>query len=322
MPLPIIAAAVGTAGRVATQAAVTGVRVVARGTVATARGAVQGATSTARGVAQGTSRVTEKTARVGNSLAQKSGRFVARKVVNSLDDRLTGAYDEKKAIRNELQGASLLRPTKMPGQMFRSAPVPGFIKRAGFALMPGDSKKVARRMGITPPVSRSPARKAFGAGKATYRISKGTGHAMVAFAFFLDILPILLAVVMLFAAFQGPIPPDSETPWWNVVAKAKEAAEAWGAKAGGAFKIVLGVLVLAPATYFLASLLVPVLAFLFFLFWFLSKRVNPFSIPGALLLALETIPFVNILPTITLVVWRRVRASRKEDELRYMLSSS
>jgi hypothetical protein len=128
---------------------------------------------------------------------------------------------------------------------------------------------------------------------------------------------------MLFATFHGTVPEDNvETAWWNAYAHLKEAAKSFGNMATGAFTAAAGILILAPATYFLASLLVPVFAFLLFLFWFLMKRVNPFSITGALFMMLETLPMVNLLPAITLVVWRRVRASRREDEVRSALTNT
>lgn len=167
-----------------------------------------------------------------------------------------------------------------------------------------------------------------GSGAVRYRISKGTGRLMVAFAFILDMLPIILAVVMLFAAFSGSVPPadtstQSDVPWWNVYGhweNMEAKVDAWlvefGERASNVFLAAAGVLILAPATYFIASFLAPILGFLIFLFWFLSKGVNPFSITGALLMLVEAVPFANLLPTITLVVWRTVRVSRKEDELR------
>ena len=153
-----------------------------------------------------------------------------------------------------------------------------------------------------------------------YRISKRTGFAMITTAILFDLLPIILALMMLFAAFQGGGGPQEapDTPWWNVYQQAKDFVQSIGDAAEGAVVAVLSIVVFAPLAYVVGSLLAPFLALLVFTLWFFMKGVNPFSITGLLIMFIEfvPIPFANILPGITVVVWRRVRASRREDEVR------
>ncbi len=83
-----------------------------------------------------------------------------------------------------------------------------------------------------------------------------------------------------------------------------------------------GVFFILPLLYTITSFLSLFIGYLFFTFWFMFKGVYiwSFSKPKKILVTLttaflETIPFVNLLPGITIMVWRHVKYTQMEDAI-------
>lgn len=169
------------------------------------------------------------------------------------------------------------------------------------------------------------------------RISKGQGRLMIGIGLLFDLLPILIILVLFMVGIYFIVTTSGLTEladvattisdpdagfWEKTAAKTKGA---WiGFRVG--FETILatafGVFFFLPLLYTLTSFMSVFIGYLLFTFWFMFRGVYiwSFSNPKKILVTLttailETIPLVNLLPGITIMVWRHVKYTQMEDAL-------
>jgi hypothetical protein len=171
------------------------------------------------------------------------------------------------------------------------------------------------------------------------RISKGTGRFMIAVAILFDFIPLIMiiAAIGVSAYFVGGFNTAEEVAnsragdaaiqqggFWNTVGgyAVKGVAGTIGTAkvtkavvAGGVVGIFIG-----PIIYTVGSYLSIIFGYLIFTFWFLFKGVNMWSfnsmqkvLVNLSAFIVELVPGVNILPGISIMVWRHVKLSQLED---------
>lgn len=169
-----------------------------------------------------------------------------------------------------------------------------------------------------------------------HRISKGTGRLMVFVGLLFDMLPLLLIIVVMAFIFSGlnnsvteaacddnAITRFLNTPVWDWGEKGDVMTVCEGAtlaSAGVAF--IGGGIIMGPALYAIGSIISVFLAFVVFLMWFGSKGVFVLSLSSGRIMinmftfVVESVPVLNIIPTITFATWRHVHITQKKDEKR------
>lgn len=178
------------------------------------------------------------------------------------------------------------------------------------------------------------------------RISKGKGRLMIGIGLLFDLLPVLILLVVFVTGIYFIVTTsglteladdiaavsDSElrnsdagnwekvirpiSGWWGI----GKAAATVGL--GTILGTVVGVFFILPMLYTITSFMSVFVGYLFFTFWFMFNGVYiwSFSKPKKILVTLttaflETIPLVNLLPGITVMVWRHVKYTQMEDAL-------
>lgn len=150
---------------------------------------------------------------------------------------------------------------------------------------------------------------------------------MVAVAILIDLLPlifILLAVGLVVYVLAGDVGQDMlDSVGGNYVDDRWNRLQIlWKAGRAGAGGLMLLVFV-GPLLYTVASFLSIFFGYLLFTFWFMFKGVNMWSfrsmqrvIVNLTAAVVELIPLVNLLPGISLMVWRHVKLSQMEDRVK------
>jgi hypothetical protein len=172
------------------------------------------------------------------------------------------------------------------------------------------------------------------------RISKSQGRAMVFVAVFFDFLALLtvLLTIMLMIYYVGsnfgyemglvnevteevssdfPMTMEGAGGVASKLAVAGVSATAKAALGIGSLFFII------PIFYTVISLLSTLLAYFVFTIWFLLKGVNMWSFDNGQRVGInlvsgiiELVPILNILPAITVMVWRHVKISQKEDQVK------
>lgn len=169
------------------------------------------------------------------------------------------------------------------------------------------------------------------------RISPSYGRVMILVGAFFDLIPILLVigaigltVYGMGATFGGTVKSiqnaDDACSWSNLmlpfgVHKCLAYKGSAGAKVALSLASGIGVgIFIGPTLYVFGSYLSSITAYIFLSLWFLLKGVNIWSfsntkkvITNVSSIIVENIPVLNLLPGITLMVWRHVKISQMED---------
>lgn len=149
------------------------------------------------------------------------------------------------------------------------------------------------------------------------RISKSHGFIMIVVGILFDLLPFILILAAIGVVMYG-LGGDAET-----VAGAAQGSKLDMFKLGvsGAGGIATAILA-GPLLYVIGSFITLVFGYFSFTIWFLFKGVNIWSfnsvqrvLVNAIAVAVESIPILNMLPGITLMVWRHVKVTQAEDFL-------
>lgn len=151
---------------------------------------------------------------------------------------------------------------------------------------------------------------------------------MVLIAIFFDLLPIIfifISIALIAYALSDGIGEDivDLAQSGNFITEWKNKAEIAAQAAAGATASLAVLIFLGPALYTIGSFISVFFGYIFFTVWFFMKGVNIWSFDstervGVNLLAgiIELIPMINILPGITVMVWRHVKISQKEDRVK------
>ncbi len=141
---------------------------------------------------------------------------------------------------------------------------------------------------------------------------------MVTVGVLFDLFPfllILIAIIIVFSIAGGDLETVADAAKGETIAKVKVARSIGSAGVAGFF--------IAPIIYVAGSYIGLFLGYIFFTFWFMFKGVYMWSfsnskrvIVNIISIAVESIPLLNLLPGITLMVLRHVKISQAEDKLK------
>lgn len=175
------------------------------------------------------------------------------------------------------------------------------------------------------------------------RISSSYGRVMILVGIFFDLLPVLLVFYLILIATYGV-----GSAFGDLLSSAANAADIcksvggkwdlWGGARclGAKMEVYTAALLasgaglgagaaagffIAPTLYVFGSYAASITAFLFFTLWFLFRGVYIWSfgnskkvVVNLFSVVVENIPLVNLLPGISLMVWRHVRIAQMEDK--------